>query len=192
MVLLVEGEKIVINNYNHLRTPQDVLEYIERLGGICGEATIAALMGINVRDVFSVWGIGEENFKGWTTQKEMRVILDRLGYNVKQKRVKDKYRLPNSDFAIIRVSFGNPNQFWLETASVSHYIAIRKFQQGWYVYDSAINLFDGKPINGIWIEKSEYYKVMEEQNMFITSYLEIIRKIEGNMLKVENNGKNNT
>ena len=175
---MVEQKKLIFHNYNYLKTPQDTLEYAKRLNGICGEAAIAALMDCSLKDVFKAWGIGEDNFRGWTLQKEMKEILDKLGYEAKQKGVKDKDKLPDSDFAIIRVSFGKPEQHWSKTASLSHYIAIKRFQQGWYIYDNAIDLFDGKPINGIWIEKSEYYKVMKDQNMFVTSYLEITKKPE--------------
>lgn len=164
---------IEFTKYNYIKTPQDTLEYGKRLDGICGEAAIAALLECNLKDVFDAWDIGEDNFRGWTLQKEMKIILSKLGYEVKQRNVKDKNKLPDSDFAIIRVSFGKPDQHWSKTARQSHYLAIKRFMQGWYIYDNAIDFFDGKPINGCWIEKSEYYKVMKDQDMFITSYLEI-------------------
>lgn len=167
--------KLVFHKYNYLETPKDTLEYAARLDGICGEAAIAALMGCNLKDVFEAWGIGEDNFKGWTLQKDMKIILHKLGYEAKQKGIKDKNKLPDSDFVIIRVSFGKPDQHWAKTASLSHYIAIKRFQQGSYIYDNAIDSFDGKPINGIWIEKSEYYKIMKDRGMFLTSYLEITK-----------------
>jgi len=172
-----QEEPMLFHNYNHLRTPKDTLKYVERLGGICGEAAIAALLDCEVKTVFAAWGINESDFRGWTLQKEMRRILDRLGYDCKQKSVEDKKKLPDSDFAIVRVSFGKPDQHWAKTASLSHYIALRRFVQGWYVYDSAISMFDGKPINGLWIEKSEYCKVIEAEDMFITSYLEVTMKV---------------
>ena len=168
--------KLIFHNYNYLQTPQDTLEYAKRLGGICGPAAIAALLECNLKDVFEKGEIDESQFRGWTLQKEMKAILDKLGYDTKQKGVKDKNKLPDSDFAVIRVSFGKPGQHWSKTASLSHYIALKRFKQGWYVYDNAIDFFDGKPINGIWIERSEYYKVMQDQSMFVTSYLEIKKK----------------
>jgi len=176
-VITMDNQKqITFNKYNYLYVPKDVLEYAKKLGGICGQASIASLLKCNIKDVFNAWGTKEENFRGWTLQKEMKEILDKLGYNAKQKGAKDKNKLPNSDFAIIRVSFGKPEQHWSKTASLSHYIAIKRFQEGWYIYDNAIDFFEGKPINGIWIEKSEYYKVMEIEEMFVTSYLEITKK----------------
>lgn len=173
-------EPIIFNHYNYLQVPQDVLVYAEKLNGICGEASISALLECNLKDVFDAWGIGEENFRGWTLQREMRIILNKLGYDSQQLGVKDKTILPDSDFAIIRVSFGNPKQHWSKTASLSHYLAIKRFKQGWYIYDNAIDFFDGKPVNGVWIEKSEYYKVMERQNMFVTSYIQLLPQQCGN------------
>jgi hypothetical protein len=170
---LIEMQKVTFDNYNYLQVPKDVLEYTKRLKGICGEASIASLFECNVKDVFMVWGIGESNFKGWTLQKEMKFIINKFGYDAKQRVIKDKYKLPDADFAIIRVSFGEPNQHWSKTAKESHYLAIKRFKQGWYIYDNSIGEFDGKPINGIWIEKSEYYKWMEANKMFVTSYIEI-------------------
>ena len=180
-----DQQKIIFRNYNYIQVPQDSLEYAERLGGICGEAAIGALLGCNIKEVFLAWGIGENNFGGYTLQKEMRFILEKLGYSSQQRSVKDKKVLPDTDFAILRVSFGNPSQHWSKTATLSHYLALKRFQQGWYIYDNAIDLFDGKPINGLWIEKSEYPQWMEDQDMFITSYLEIKKKPETRIVRKE-------
>jgi hypothetical protein len=32
-------QKMTFDNYNYVQVPKDVLEYSERLGGICGEAS---------------------------------------------------------------------------------------------------------------------------------------------------------
>lgn len=171
-------QSIVFEKYNYIQTPPDVLDYAERLGGICGEAAIAALLNITVKKVFETWGIDEKDFKGFTIQKDMRKILEKFGYDVKQKKVEDKFRLPNCDFGIIRVSFGDLKQHYMITANRSHYIAIQRFQQGRYIYDNAISQFNGNPVNGVWIEESEYYKVMANEKMFITSYLELKEKVK--------------
>lgn len=155
------------------KTPCDCLEYGEKYNGICGEAAIAALLETNLKTVFDIGKIDRETFKGFTLQKDMIRILNNLGYTPIQKKATEKYKLPDCNKAIIRVSFGEPNQHWMKTAKLSHYIAIKRFAQGRFVYDNAINEFDGKPVNGVWIEESEYYKVMTNQKMFITSYLEV-------------------
>ena len=169
----MEQTQIIFQKYNYLQVPMDVLDYAEKYNGICGEAAIAALLDITVKDVFDKGNIDRENFRGFTLQKEMRAILIRLGYSSIQKSVDNKFILPDCDFGIIRVSFGTPEQHWGKTSSLSHYIAIKRFMQGWYIYDNAIDMFDGQKINGIWIDKSEYYKVMKQQNMFVTSYLQL-------------------
>lgn len=169
----MEQKQITINRYNYSQTPPDVLEYAEKYNGICGEASIAALLDMTMKEVFDKGKIDRENFKGFTLQKEIRRILSNLRYSSTQKGVKDKYKLPDCNFGIIRVSFGKPDQHWSKTARDSHYICIRRFNTGIFVYDNAIDIFDDKPVNGVWIEKSEYYKIMEDQDMFITSYLEI-------------------
>jgi len=180
----MEQTPIIFQNYNYLEVPIDVLEYAEKYNGICGEAAIAALLDMTVKDVFDKGNIDRENFKGFTLQKEIRAILIRLGYSSIQKKIDNKFILPKCDFGIIRVSFGNPKQHWSKTASLSHYIAIKRFMQGWYIYDNAIDMFDGQKINGIWIEKSEYYEVMKQENMFITSYLQL-HKTRENLFPTE-------
>ena len=167
------SEPVLFDNYSFDPTPNDVLEYAKKLNGICGEASIGALLKINVKDVLDIWGIDEKEFKGFTLQKDMIAILKKAGYSVTQKRVKDKHLLPNCHFGIIRVAFGKPDQHWMKTAKSSHYICIKRFQQGTFVYDNAIYEFDGVSHNGVWIEKFEYYKWMKSEEMFITSYLDI-------------------
>ena len=171
----MEQTQIIFQKYNYLQTPKDVLEYADKYNGICGEASIASLLDITVKDVFDKGDINRDTFRGFTLQKEMRKILSKLGCASIQKRVSDKHKIPYCDFGIIRVSFGEPEQHWAKTASLSHYIAIKRFKQGRYIYDTAIDVFDGNPVNGVWIEESEYYKIMDDQKMFITSYLELTK-----------------
>ncbi|MFW9875394.1 MAG: hypothetical protein ACFFG0_19990 [Candidatus Thorarchaeota archaeon] len=168
-------KKITFDNFNYEQTPEDVREYVEKYNGICGEAVIASLFHITVKEVFEKWGIDMKNFKGFTTEKEMRIILNKFGYKCIRKRVKDKFSIPKCNFGILRVSYGNPKDHWQKIARESHYLGIVRYMQGRYVYDNAINLWDGKPINGVWIHESEYPKWMKAENMFITSYLELIK-----------------
>lgn len=168
--------KITFDNFNYELTPSDVREMCDKYGGVCGESVIASLFHITVKEVFDKWGIEMSKFKGFTTEKEMRVILDKFGYRCIRKRVKDKFSIPKCDFGIIRVSFGNPNDHWHKIARESHYLGVVKYIQGRYVYDNAIDLWDGKQINGVWIHESEYPKWMKVENMFVTSYLQLINK----------------
>jgi hypothetical protein len=72
------------------------------------------------------------------------------------------------------VSFGKPDQHWAKTAGASHYIALRKFPKGIFVYDNCLDKWDGEPINGLWLEKAEYEeKIMKAEDMFVTIYLEL-------------------
>lgn len=161
-------------------TPEDLLRTIKEIDGCCGQCAIASILGIKVMDVFEKWGIDLKTFKHHTSQKEMKQILEILGYDSKQRpSPKDKISIPNCDLGIIRVSFGDRNAHWMQIAQNSHYIGIKKFHGRRYIFDN-IQEFDGKPINGMWIEFTEYYKLMMAEKMFITSYLEILPNQCGN------------
>ncbi len=155
------------------KKPEDCRKYSQEIKGCCGQSAIASILGIGVADVFKAWNVKEENFRNCTSQKEMKQILLLFGYKSKQRSVKDKLTFPKCDLAIIRVSFGDRNQHWMEISKRSHYLGLKKMPSGVrYVFDSFQN-FDNKPTNGLWVEHSEYKKVMHNEKMFITSYLEL-------------------
>lgn len=166
-------QKILFDNYNYEQTPEDVRTYVDKYKGVCGEAAIAAIFMTTVENVFKKWGIEMSKFRGFTSEKEMKEILKNFRYKAIRKGVKDKYSIPECDFGIIRVSFGKPTDHWQKIARESHYLGVVKFEKGRYVYDNAIDKFDDKVINGIWIHESEYPKWMKAESMFITSYLEL-------------------
>lgn len=160
-------------------TPKDMLHYTRNVRGVCGECAIAAVLGKTVKEVFQAWGKDEKEFRHYTSQKEMKEILSKLGYAAKQKGVDDPIKMPECDLAIVRVSFGDyktkDKLHWMEVARRSHYIGLKRFRPdglGIYVFDN-FETFDGKETTGLWIETSEYYKVMANEKMFITSYLEL-------------------
>lgn len=161
-------------------TPSDCRKYTKDVQGVCGECAIAAVLGKTVKDVFSAWGVLEKDFRHYTSQREMKQILSKLGYDAKQKSVESPITIPHCDLAILRVSFGDYKNkdklHWMEIAKKSHYLGLKKMPSGnIYVFDNFQN-FDDKPTNGLWIQISEYYKVMANEKMFITSYLELKQK----------------
>ena len=98
----------------------------------------------------------------------MKEIIRSFGFEVKQQGIKNKFSIPKCSLAIVRVSFGNPKQHWIETAKRSHYLALKKFKGNYYVLDN-IKVDGGYA----WVERTEYRKVIENEKMFITSYLEL-------------------
>lgn len=134
----------------------------------CGELAISAVLNIPTIKVFEKAEIKPEDLKKGTSQKRMKEILKSFGYEVKQKGVENKFRMPRTDLAVVRVSFGKPEQFWMLTAKRSHYVALKRFGFNRYVLDNV--KVDGKIQ---WIEAIEYRKIMEAESIFITSFLEL-------------------
>jgi len=122
------------------KKPDDCLEYTQKIGGVCGLASIAGLLDKRVIDIFNSWSKKPEDFRHFTSQKEMKQIFFTLGFEAKQKSIgKQKIAIPDIDFGIIRVSFGEQNQHWMLTAKNSHYIAIRKMPDGRrYIFNEII------------------------------------------------------
>lgn len=168
----MKQKKIEFRTYSFSSTPEDYLEHQKRMEGICGLSAIASLLGTSMGEVLEVFGINQDEFKGYTTEKEMRKILGRFGYDVKRRHVKDKHSLPDCDFGIIRVSFGDIDQVWYKTMERSHYVAIKRFERGRFIYDN-LDTFDNQKVNGVWIHEREYPLLMSAENMFVTSYLEV-------------------
>jgi hypothetical protein len=173
------------------KKPQDCLEYTQKIGGVCGLASIAGLLGVNVLDIFNTWEKDSKDFRHFTSQKEMKHILSKCGFKATQKSIgKNKVAIPNIDFGIIRVSFGEQNQHWMITAKNSHYIAIKKMSDDRrYIFDNGFENFNDKPVNGMWIEVSEYWvKIAMQEKMFVTSYLDV--KQEGGLAeeRIAHNG----
>jgi len=148
--------------------PTDYIKFIDKVENCCGQLAIASALNISVMRVFKRAGLKRSDLKTGTRQKKMIEILKLLGCDVKQKGVRNRFRFPRVDLAIIRVSFGHPDQHWIKTAKLSHYITLKRFGINHYVLDNV--KVDGRVH---WIELSEYYKVMEADKMFITSYLEL-------------------
>jgi len=168
-----QQEKII--NLNHLYLgsfpiPSGYAKYDVEIKNCCGELAIAGLLNIPVPMVFKKGKIKITDLEKGTSQKKMREILKNLGFKTKQHGVKDKFKIPKCDLAIVRISFGNPKQHWIETAKKSHYLALKKFKSGnYYVLDNM--KIDGKYS---WIERTEFKKVIEADKIFITSYLELL------------------
>lgn len=156
--------------------PIDCFEMSMTVDGCCGQCAIAAILDISVIDVFRKWGVSPDNFRHYTSQKEMKEILSRFKYAAVQRSPgKDKIKIPDCDLAILRVAFGDRNAFWMTIAQNSHYIGLKRMPDGSrYIFDN-IKQFDNQKTDGLWIEFSEYYKVMAAEKMFITSYLELRR-----------------
>lgn len=151
--------------------PQDYSEYHSKVNNCCGELAVAGVLNILVKEVFSKGGVKESDLKKGTSVKNLRIILKKLGFETKQCSVTDKFKIPKCDLAIVRVAFGEPDQHWMKTVKSSHYIALRKFTgMNYYVLDNCAVL-DNKEF--VWIEKSEYRKLMVAEKMFVTSYLEL-------------------
>lgn len=163
---------VVLNPFafGNLPIPADYEEYRVKIDNCCAELALAGLFEVSVSFVFSFAGIKLKDLPKGTSQKRVREILKKWGYKTIQKSVKDKHSIPKCDFAIVRVSFGNPKQFWIETAKRSHYLALKKFNTHHYVLDNGV-IVDGKAHH--WIERNEFKKVMKAEKMFVTSYLEI-------------------
>lgn len=167
----MKEEKVINFDSKYLGSfpiPRGYSKYAEEINNCCGELAIAGLLNISVPKVFEKTGVKITDLVKGTSQKRMREILDKLGFNAKQRGVKNKFRLPKSDLAIVRVSFGDPKQHWIETAKKSHYLALKRFGLIYYVLDNM--KIDDKYK---WVERIEYSKVIEADKMFITSYLEV-------------------
>jgi hypothetical protein len=158
-------------------TPIDSRKYTKEINGCCGQCAIAAITGKMVKDIFAIWGKKEKDFRHYTSQKEMQSILEMMGLKVKQKPApdKDKITFPRVDLAVVRVTYADLKEHWTEIARNSHYLGLKRFGTNYYVFDNFTE-FDGKETNGIWIELSEYYKVLMHEKGHITSYLELKKK----------------
>lgn len=178
---MLDKQEIIIiekNKIGKYRKPKDCFYYSTEIKGTCAETQIAALLGIDTKDVFKKWGVKEKDFRHDTRQKETKEILSLFGYTTMQKSAKtDKKILSECNLAILRVSFGDPNQHWMLTTKYSHYLALKRMPCGErYIFDN-FETFDDKQVNGMWIEEQEYYKkIMKTEKMFITSFLEIKEK----------------
>jgi len=157
--------------------PPDCHDAVKKIQGCCGQCAIAAVLGTSVMYVFNSWEKIITEFRHYTSQKEMKEILACMGYEaIQHSPGADKFKIPIVDLAILRVSFGDPKQHWMITAQNSHYLGLKRMSDGnLYVFDN-IEMFDHEPTNGLWIEYREYYKLMESDKAFITSYLEIIKQ----------------
>ena len=153
----------------HFPIPLGYSKYALEVDNCCGELAIAGVVNIRVPQVFEKGKILKAELSKGTLQKRMREILSNLGYETTQRSVKDKFKIPKCDLAIVRVSFGDPEQFWIETARRSHYVALKRSGANHYVLDNRV-LVDGKHA---WIERIEFRKVIKADKMFVTSYLEI-------------------
>lgn len=148
--------------------PSGYAKYNLEIKNCCGELAIAALLNIPVPKVFKKANIPIADLKKGTLQKKMKEIIRSFGFEVKQHGVKNKFSIPKCDLAIVRISFGNPKQHWIETAKKSHYLALKKFNGNHYILDN-IKVDGGYA----WIERTEYGKIIKNEKMFITSYLEL-------------------
>lgn len=172
-----DGKIIIEDGYlGDFKKPEDCLEYTKEIIGVCGQASIASILEKDIKDIFDLWGKNPKEFRHFTSQKEMKEILLKCGFVAKQKSIgKNKVDIPEINFGIIRVSYGERNQHWMEIAKRSHYIGIKKMPDGRrYIFDNGFDNFNDKPVNGLWIEVSEYWvKVAMVEKMFVTSYLEL-------------------
>lgn len=157
--------------FGYFPIPPGYSKYALEVDNCCGELAIAGALDMPVPHVFEKGKIIKTELGKGTLQKRMREILNNLGYETIQKGVKNKFKIPKCDLAIVRVSFGDPEQFWIETARQSHYIALRRSGVNHYVLDNV--RIDGKYE---WVLSTEYTKIMKAEKMFVTSYLEIKSK----------------
>lgn len=144
--------------------------YHAKGGGVCGPASIAAEIGMTVREVLEHWkGVGPTAFRGFSPVADMRATLVALGYSFTYRRGgKGKvFPTPNARAAILRIQWlqeDGTEYFWREAGPHSHYVLMKLLDDGWWVYCNG----DG------WFRRdSELASRYLPGRGFVSSYLEL-------------------
>jgi len=73
-----------------MKIPTDVKEMTDKFkidkGGICGQACLAVVEGITIREVMFNWVSMKMEFKGWSGWKQLKEYLENQSYEVKLLR----------------------------------------------------------------------------------------------------------
>lgn len=125
-----------------LEIPTDTKEMTEKYlvdkGGICGQACLAVIEGITIREVLFNWASMKMEFKGWSGWKQLREYLENQSYEVKLLNKNRFGDFDKEDFIICRVQWigdGDKQEkpfygwgHWTEASAHTHFIVIHQNQ----------------------------------------------------------------
>ena len=123
-----------------MKIPEDTKEMTEKYlidkGGICGQACLAVIEQITIREVMFNWATMKMEFKGWSGWKQLREYLEKRNFVVKQKSWKKIEILNPDSFYILRIQWiGKGDKIdkpfygwghWSEASAHTHFIVVHK------------------------------------------------------------------
>ena len=161
MILMTEKMFVPADN--------DVLrEKYEPRYGVCGISVIAVLEKKTVSEILEDW---ITDYRGYAPVKEMKKMLQKLGYKCSLKRGKKarKFPEPATDIAVIRIQFLDENGkefFWAEATLHSHYVLMQKVNGKWWIFCNG----DAK-----WFAKDSVTAKKYLKDCYVSSYLELTK-----------------
>jgi len=156
------------NNFYIPEDNDELKKKYEPRFGVCGISVIAVLEKKTVNEILFDW---ITDYKGYAPMKEMKAMLQKLGYNCKVKFGKKArvFPTPSTDIAVIRIQFLDENGkefFWAEATLHSHYVLMQKINGEWWIFCNG----DAK-----WFAKDSETAKNYLKDCYVSSYLELRR-----------------
>ncbi len=161
-------------------TPEDNEEMTEEhqieKGGICGQACLAVIERMPIKEVMHIWSELGLEWKGWSGWKQLKEYLEKRDYQVKLKRmkglkIKDGNPFEDNKFYILRVQWYGDKEddafygwgHWTEASAHTHFIVVEN-KKKFFCND-----------DGCWFSIDELDKYLKHYKGLVTSAMEVGR-----------------
>lgn len=147
-------------------------KYKQETGGCCGQACLAVIEGITIKEVMDNWSKLGLIFKGWSGWKQLKEYLQKRGYEVQQERY-DKNKFWNMEkHFIARVQWIGDKEnkekpfygweHWSQASANTHFIVVNEEK----VFCNETGIFNF----------SELHNYLKENRGVITSLFSVSKK----------------